>query len=194
MTDDGTVEKEKHMKQLKRRMECWREIILPLNSILLWECRWHPVLIIGFVNVIFSTIWILEPALLTMISVCLLVFALVDYLVPILTSVLCNAQSWTGQKEKKLIEICQNLSSTILQMQCAWTSISKIRHDRPNIYYSATILFLILFAWLGSTINNLLLLYTIVLTVLLMPGLRHKGRARLALKHLYDHLIRRHLS
>lgn len=68
-----------------------------------------------------------------MISVCLLIFALVDYLVPILTSVLCNAQSWTGQKEKKLIEICQNLSSTMLQVQGTWASISKIRHDRPNI-------------------------------------------------------------
>jgi len=68
-----------------------------------------------------------------MISICLLVFAVVDYLVPILTSVLCNAQSWTGQKEKKLIEICQNLSITILQMQGTWTSISKIRQDRPNI-------------------------------------------------------------
>lgn len=166
----------------------------------------------------YSTIWILEPALLTMISVFLLIFALVDYLVPILTSVLCNAQNWTGQKEKKLIEICQNLSVTILQVQGAWTSVSKIRHDRPNIvseiisktmqsikkelffifvfvflpifigylidyyfhisknknlhvtfflfllssqYYSATILFLILFAWIGNTVNNLLLLYII---------------------------------
>lgn len=176
----------------------------------------------------YSTIWILEPALLTMISVFLLIFALVDYLVPILTSVLCNAQNWTGQKEKKLIEICQNLSVTILQVQGAWMSVSKIRHDRPNIvsefisktiqsikkefvfifvfifhkrssqftgylpifigylidyyfhisknknlhvtfflflfssqYYSATILLLILFAWIGNTVNNLLLLYII---------------------------------
>lgn len=68
-----------------------------------------------------------------MISVCLLIFALVDYLVPILISILCNAQSWTGQKEKKLIEVCQNLSTTILQIQSTWTCISKIRHDRPNI-------------------------------------------------------------
>ncbi|XP_011870536.1 PREDICTED: ADP-ribosylation factor-like protein 6-interacting protein 1 [Vollenhovia emeryi] len=194
MTDDGTVEKEKHMKQLKRKMECWREIILPLNSILLWERSWHPGLIVGLVTVIFCTVWILEPALLTMISICLLIFALVDYLVPIFTSVLCNAQSWTGQKEKKLIEICQNLSATMLQVQGIWASISKIRHDRPNIYYSATILFLILFAWIGNTVNNLLLLYIIVIALLLTPGFKHKGRARWALKYVYDHSIRRHLS
>ncbi|KAH0956437.1 hypothetical protein HN011_000360 [Eciton burchellii] len=194
MTDDGTVDKEKHMKQLKRKMECWREIILPLNSILLWERSWHPGLIFGFITVIFCTIWILEPTMLTIISICLLTFALVDYFVPILTSVLCNTQSWTGQKEKKLIEICQNLSGTILQMQNTWISISKMRHDRPNIYYGATILCLILFAWIGNTVNNLFLLYIAVTVILLTPGLKHKGRARSAMKCAYDHLIRRHLS
>ncbi|XP_011256077.1 ADP-ribosylation factor-like protein 6-interacting protein 1 [Camponotus floridanus] len=194
MTDDGTIEKEKHMKQLKRKMECWREIILPLNSILLWERSWHPGLIVGLVTIIFCVIWILEPTLLTMISICLLIFALVDYLVPILTSILCNAQSWTGQKEKKLIEVCQNLSIAILQIQGTWTCISKIRHDRPNIYYGATILCLILFAWIGNTVNNLLLLYIIVNATLLTPGFRHKGRARWAVRYAYNHLIHRHLS
>lgn len=182
------------MKQLKRKMECWREIILPLNSILLWERSWHPGLIVGLITMIFCIIWILEPTLLTMISVCLLIFALVDYLVPILTSILCNAQNWTGQKEKKLIEVCQNLSTTILQIQGAWTFISKIRHDRPNIYYSATILCLILVAWIGNAVNNLLLFYIIVNAILLTPGFKHKGRARWAVRYAYNHLIRRHLS
>lgn len=182
------------MKQLKRKMECWREIILPLNNILLWERSWHPGLIVGIVTVIFCTIWILEPTLLTMISMCLLVLALVDYLVPILTSVLCNAQSWTGQKEKKLIEICQNLSVTIVQIQNTWASMAKIRHDRPNVYYSVTIICLVLLAWIGDTVNNLLLLYVIVNAIFLTPGLRHKGRARWAVRYAYDHLIRRHLS
>lgn len=194
MTDDSVIEKEKHTKQLKRKMECWREIILPLNSILLWERNWHPGLIIGLVTMIFFTIWILEPTLLTIISVFLLIFALIDYLVPILTSVLCNTQSWTGQKEKKLIEICQNLSAIILQMQTLWASISKIRHDRPNIYYSVTIFCLIIFAWIGSTVNNLLLLYITVNAILITPGLRHKGRVQWAIRCAYNQLIRRHLS
>ena len=41
------------MKQLKRRMECWREVILPLNSILLWERSWYPGLILGITTIIF---------------------------------------------------------------------------------------------------------------------------------------------
>ncbi|XP_032683450.1 ADP-ribosylation factor-like protein 6-interacting protein 1 [Odontomachus brunneus] len=194
MTDNGTAEQEKHMKQLKRRMECWREVILPLYSILLWERSWHPGFIIGLITMIFSSIWILDPSLLAIISFCLLILALVDYLVPILTSLLCNAQSWTGQKEKKLIEICQNLSATMTQIESMWTSLARIRLDRPNSYYCATIICLLLFVWVGNTVNNLLLLYIIVNAILLTPGLRHKGRARWAVKYAYNRLIRRHLS
>ncbi|EFN80543.1 ADP-ribosylation factor-like protein 6-interacting protein 1 [Harpegnathos saltator] len=193
MTDNEAAEQEKHMKQLKRKMECWREVILPLYSVLLWERSWYPGLIFGFVTTIFCTIWILELSLLAIVCISLSIVALIDYLVPVLTSLLCNAQSWTGQKEKKLIEICQNLSTTMAQIENIWTSAAKIRIDRPSIYYSVTISCLLLFAWISSTINNLLLFYIIVNAILLTPGVRHKGRARWAIILAYDRLIRRHL-
>lgn len=34
----------------------------------------------------------------------------------------------------------------------------------------------------------------LVTAMILTPGLRHKGRARWAVRYAYDHLIRRHLS
>lgn len=80
-----------------------------------------------------SLIWMLEPAVLTIISVSLLVLALIDYIVPPVTSVLCPVYSWTGQKEKKFNEICQNLSVLILQLQCLWKTILQTRNDRPNV-------------------------------------------------------------
>ncbi|XP_029031910.1 ADP-ribosylation factor-like protein 6-interacting protein 1 isoform X2 [Osmia bicornis bicornis] len=165
------------MKQLKRRMECWRELILPLNSILLWERSWYPGLILGITTTIFFLIWMLEPAFLTIISIFLLLLALIDYLVPPMTSLLYPVNSWTGQKEKKLNEICQNLSITILHLQNLWRSMLQTRKDRPNVYYAAIITFLVICIWIGSTINNLLLSYITVNIVLLMPGLRHRGRA-----------------
>ncbi|XP_034170821.1 ADP-ribosylation factor-like 6 interacting protein 1 [Osmia lignaria lignaria] len=177
MTDNTGIEREKHMKQLKRRMECWRELILPLNSILLWERSWYPGLIFGITTTIFFLIWMLEPAFLTIISIFLLLLALIDYLVPPMTSLLYPVNSWTGQKEKKLNEICQNLSITILHLQDLWRSMLQTRKDRPNVYYAAIITFLVICIWIGSTINNLLLSYIAVNIVLLMPGLRHRGRA-----------------
>lgn len=182
------------MKQLKRRMECWREIILPLNSILLWERSWYPGLILGFTNFLFLLIWFMEPALLTVISVCLLVVALVDYFVPILSSAFFSTNSWTGQKERKLEEICQNLSVAILQLQGLGKTMLNARNNRPNIYYGSTTLCLVLLAWLGSTINNLFLIYLAVNAILLAPGLRHKGRAQQAIKFIYNYLMHRKLS
>ncbi|XP_054006667.1 ADP-ribosylation factor-like protein 6-interacting protein 1 [Hylaeus anthracinus] len=188
MTDSAGTEREKYMKQLKRKMECWREVILPLNSILLWERSWDPGLILGITSTIFFLIWVLEPALLTIISVSLLVLALIDYLVTPLASFLCTVNSWTGQKEKKLNEICQNLSVTILQLQNLWRSMLQMRNDRPNIYYAGIITCLIICIWIGSTINNLLLFYIAVNVILLTPGLRHKGRAMSAIAFVHDYV------
>ncbi|XP_053994021.1 ADP-ribosylation factor-like protein 6-interacting protein 1 [Hylaeus volcanicus] len=188
MTDSAGTEREKYMKQLKRKMECWREVILPLNSILLWERSWDPGLILGITSTIFFLIWVLEPALLTIISVSLLVLALIDYLVTPLASFLCAVNSWTGQKEKKLNEICQNLSVTILQLQNLWRSMLQMRNDRPNIYYAGIITCLIICIWIGSTINNLLLFYIAVNVILLTPGLRHKGRAMSAIAFVHDYV------
>ncbi|KZC07567.1 ADP-ribosylation factor-like protein 6-interacting protein 1 [Dufourea novaeangliae] len=177
------------MKQLKRQMECWREVILPLNSILLWERSWYPGLILGITSTIFFLMWVLEPAFLTIISVFLLVWALIDYLVPPVTSLLCTANGWTGQKEKKLNEICQNLSATILQLQSLWGSMIQIRNDRPNIYCAGIITCLVICMWIGSTINNLLLFYIAVNTLLLLPGFRHKGHAMSAITFVRDYLF-----
>ncbi|KAI4492079.1 hypothetical protein M0802_010087 [Mischocyttarus mexicanus] len=163
MPDNMSSEKEMYMKQLKRAMECWREVVLPLNSILLWEKLWYPALILGLTTTIFCMIWMLEPALLTLISLSLLILALVDYFVPTIIPIFCTADSWTGQKEKKLNEICHNISEAILQFQSSWRYIINMRYSRPNFYYGTIMVFLMLFAWLGNTINNLLLSYIAVL-------------------------------
>lgn len=44
------------MKQLKCQIEHWREIILPLSSILIWERPWYPGLIIGINSTIFLSV------------------------------------------------------------------------------------------------------------------------------------------
>jgi hypothetical protein len=44
---------DKRVKQLKRELEGWREVILPLNSILLWEKNWYPGMLVGITTVFF---------------------------------------------------------------------------------------------------------------------------------------------
>ncbi|XP_017891469.1 ADP-ribosylation factor-like protein 6-interacting protein 1 [Ceratina calcarata] len=186
MADSATIEREKHTKQLKRKIECWRELILSLNSILLWEQSWYPALILGITTTIFLLIWTLEPTVLTIISVSLLVLALIDYIVPPITSFLSPANNWTGQKEKELDEICQNLSALILQLQSLWKLMLQTRKDRPNFYCAGIIICLMLCIWIGNTVNNLLLFYIAVNAILLMPGLRHKKRPMAVINYVRD--------
>lgn len=67
-----------------------------------------------------------------MMSISLLIAALIDYLVPILSSTFFAANSWTGQKERKLDDICQSLSLTIFRLQNAWNILWDTRNNRPN--------------------------------------------------------------
>ncbi|XP_046736603.1 ADP-ribosylation factor-like protein 6-interacting protein 1 [Diprion similis] len=194
MPDTPAVEKDKQMKQLKRCMECWREVILPLNSILLWEQSWHPGLILGLTTSIFLLMWFMEPAILTVISVGLLLMALGDYLGPILISTFCSTNSWTGQKERKLDEICQRLSNAITQLQSIWKTALWARTNHANMYYGVITAVLLGLALIGNTVNNLFLMYVIVNSLLLLPGLRHNGRMQQPIKLLCSYLTRPKLS
>ncbi|XP_063972810.1 ADP-ribosylation factor-like protein 6-interacting protein 1 [Diachasmimorpha longicaudata] len=182
-------EKEKCMKQLKRRMEPWREAVLPINSVILWEKSWYPGLIFGAITTLFLFIWMLEPTFVTIISISLLLAALIDYLVPVLSSTFISSTAWTGHKEKKLEEICLNLSEVIIQVQNTWKYLLNARNNRPAVYYGSITLGLSLLAWLGNIVNNLLLMYLIVSISLLLPGLKHKGRVQRALQYVYKYLM-----
>ncbi|KAF4524560.1 hypothetical protein B566_EDAN002835 [Ephemera danica] len=159
MTDMAN-EQEKRVKQLKRSLEGWREVVLPLHSLLTWKEKWYPGVIFGFITMIFLFVWWLDPAVLTLVSVLAILTVLVDYLVPTLASSFCRADSWTGTKEKRLEEVCRSLVS-------AETCLRS--------YYVVVLALLFLAAYIGSIINNMLLTYFIVLLITLAPGLCRQG-------------------
>nr|CAD7604665.1 unnamed protein product [Timema genevievae] len=166
---------DKRVKELKRELEGWREVILPLNSVLLWEKNFYPGLLAGVTTAFFLLFWLLDPSLLTTVSVIGLVAALVDYLVPTLTASLCHPESWTGAKERKLEDICRALVITEHQGISYCKTFYEMRNTRPKMYYLSVIVSLVFLAWLGNTVNNLLLTYLFVLVLLLLPGLKHHG-------------------
>lgn len=171
----ASVEQEKRVKQLKRELEGWREVIIPVNSILLWEKNWYPGMLVGLTSSVFLFLWYLDPSVLTTVSVLGLITTLVDYLVPTLTASICHPDSWTGLKERKLEEICRNLITTQTQFAFYWTLFYDMRQSRPRVYYAAVVSSLLCLAWLGNIINNLLLTYVLITSAILLPGLKHHG-------------------
>lgn len=174
MTDMAN-EQEKRVKQLKRSLEGWREVVLPLHSLLTWKEKWYPGVIFGFITVTFLFVWWLDPAVLTLVSVLGILAVLVDYLVPTLAASFCRADSWTGTKEKRLEEVCRSLVSAETCLRSVCTGLGAWRTSRPKLYYVVVLALLFLAAYIGSIINNMLLTYFIVLLITLAPGLCRQG-------------------
>ena len=47
------IVQEKKVKQVKRRLESWRECLVGLSSVLLWEKPWFPPILITAVTSVF---------------------------------------------------------------------------------------------------------------------------------------------
>ncbi|XP_059484415.1 ADP-ribosylation factor-like protein 6-interacting protein 1 isoform X2 [Neocloeon triangulifer] len=166
---------EKRVKQLKRSLEGWREIVLLLHSVLIWEQQWHVGALVGVITTEFLLVWWLDPTILTLFSVLGLTAVLVDYLVPLVASNFFRSENWDGAKEKKFEQICKILASSESTVCNVWSSFYAWRESRPKLYLVTVITTLLVTSYLGSIINNLFLTYLIVVLISVIPGLRHRG-------------------
>lgn len=171
----ASVEKEKTVKKLKRELEGWREVILQINSVLLWDKNWYPGLLAGITSSLFLLFWMLDPSLLTTASCICLFITVLDYIVPAISSSICNPANWTAAKEKQLEDICKAIVNNQTLAVQYWSAIKDLKVSRPKLYYPVVILILAFLAWIGNEINNLVLTYLIVTASLMLPGLKHHG-------------------
>ncbi|XP_054271363.1 ADP-ribosylation factor-like protein 6-interacting protein 1 [Macrosteles quadrilineatus] len=178
-----------HVKRLKRELEGWREIVLQMNSVLLWEKNWYPGVLAGASTILFMLLWLAEPSLLSAVSCAGLLITLLDYLVPTLSATMYNPALWTGAQEKQFENICRTLVQTYATATHQLVAFKDLKLTSPKLYYSVTIFSLTLLAYIGNKVNNLLLTYLIVTAVLLLPGLSHHG-----LLHKYYQLILQNIA
>jgi len=163
------------VNQLKRDLEGYRELILPLNKVLEWEQNHYPAILVGIITLIFSIMWYLEPSVLT--SVCLLgiIFSITDFALPTLTSYLFSSAEWTVIQERQFEAICVRLLNAKKHIINSKNNLLSLKRDKPKIYLLVLMGTFALMAWLGSLIDNLLLTYLLVIGVALVPGLRKRG-------------------
>ncbi|GJQ86867.1 hypothetical protein Trydic_g19535 [Trypoxylus dichotomus] len=169
------ADEETQLNKLKSAIKNWREIILPVSSVLLWEKSWHPCALIGGTTILFMSIWLLDPSLLTAISIIGLTITISDYIVPLLTASMMKGDTWSEKKEKQLDEICMMLLKYYNVVVNRATTFCELRALKPKLYYSCTIITLMMLAWIGNNINNLFLTYLFIVAILLLPGMDQNG-------------------
>lgn len=78
-------------------------------------------------TILFTLLWLLDPSVLTLVSMIGLILTLCDYLVPSLASSLFKVDKWNGKKEKDFEDLCVNLILYKAKLELAWASYYKMK-------------------------------------------------------------------
>ncbi|CAF1367895.1 unnamed protein product [Adineta steineri] len=160
--------------ELKQSLAIWRNILLPLNNLLEWEHKYDPLVIFGIITFIFIFILQANPSVLTLVSCVILVFVLIDLLVPMAIRIIYKNDNWTSTKDSKYTRLCERIANFEDHIKQLCESALKMRKERPLMYLMIGAIFLAFIAFCGQRIDNLLLSYLTTLTICLVPGIRNR--------------------
>jgi len=162
---------------IKKDLEGWREVLIPLSSFLKWDKPYYPAVMIGLVTFLFSIIWYFDMSTLTTVSLLGMLVGIIDFAVPYFGPNITGLTTWTVKEEVQFSEICDKISSVREDIIDIFYGLSYMRQQNAKLFFTITMATLAVFAWVGSLMDNLLLAYIIVSVSLLLPGLRHVGVA-----------------
>ncbi|XP_006637238.1 ADP-ribosylation factor-like protein 6-interacting protein 1 [Lepisosteus oculatus] len=161
--------------QLEEQLQAWGEVILAGDQVLRWTKPWFPAALMGVTTLLFLMVYYLDPSVLTGVSCLVMVLCLADYLVPTLAPRIFGANKWTTEQQQRFHEICGNLVKTQRRVVGWWKRVFALKEEKPKMYFMSVISALVVVAWIGQQVHNLLLTYLIVSFLLLLPGLNQHG-------------------
>ena len=113
----------------------------------------------------------LSPSILTLLSLIGLVITLLDYLGPLLLEKIFSPTQWTGEKEKKLDNVCKSVVNISLLVLSCCTSFCSLKTSSPMTHFGVTTTSLLLLAYIGSMVSGMFLSYILSMLTLMLPGL-----------------------
>jgi len=161
--------------RVKGCLESWREVVIIMDSVLAWDKDWHPAVTAGSLTLTYLILFWLSPSILTLLSIIGLVVTLLDYLGPMLIDKIFCSTQWTGEKEKKLDNVCKSVVNTTFFLSSCWTSLSNLKTTSPITHFGVTTTSLLLLAYIGSLVSGMFLSYIVTMLVLMLPGLYRRG-------------------
>ncbi|ESP04041.1 hypothetical protein LOTGIDRAFT_203419 [Lottia gigantea] len=160
------------LSEIKRDLEGWREALIPLNSLLEWEKPYYPAIIVGTTTFLFLLVWYIQPSVLTTLSLLGLLISAIDLLIPMVGPKLFATDSWTVFHEQQFQQICERIINARNHFIDFKNTMCQLKAEKPKVYFFVVMGILVIQAWIGSLVNNLLLTYLLVNLVFLLPGLR----------------------
>lgn len=172
-------DKKKIFNKVKHDLEQWREVLVILNGLLKWEQSFFPGVIFGVLTFLFIILWWLDLSTLTLIALITMFVTILDFGYPLISKFIFKAENWSGTQEKLYEHIIEEIVDIKVCVEGSIASFFNSRSERSTFYLIAVSLGSIFLAYIGSTFNNLFLLYLVVLVLAMYPGLKEKGVIKL---------------
>lgn len=163
------------LERLKKDLEGYREVMLPINKVIEWEKNYYPVALVAAITLIFSILWYIEPSVLTTVCLFGLVICAIDLALPAISKQFLRSAEWTVVQERQFEAICQRIVNAKKHFANVKQYLIDLKHQKPKQYMVMMMGAFAVLAWFGSLIDNLLLTYLIVVGCVLVPGLRKHG-------------------
>lgn len=163
------------VSRVKHGLERWREVVVKADDLLAWDKDWYAAVVAGIVTAKFIFVWYWDPTLITLLAFSGLFLTLADYLGPRIINQVCGQDSWTGAKEKRYDQVCEDIVALLENVEVAFQYCREARGRKPIVHFLATIGALFTLAWVGNHVNNFFLAYLVSLGLSMLPGLHRKG-------------------
>lgn len=183
---DETAPSPQELGKLKKDLEGYRELMLPLNKVLEWEQNYYPAIVVGVLTFIFLQVWYWEPSLLTAVCLTGILVSVVDFAVPTLNSYIFTSSQWTAVEERQFEAICTRLLNAKKHVVSAKDWLLNLKSEKPKAYLVMMLSVFAVMAWFGSMIDNLFLTYLTVVGLAMIPGLRKRGIIQQVMKQAGD--------
>lgn len=102
---------------MKHNLECCRELILMLSSILKWDKSFYAGIVFGVISFAYLVLWYLNLSTLTLVSILGLFAVIFDYGFPIVSKFVFKSTTWTGVQEKAFEDVCAELLAIKLKLR-----------------------------------------------------------------------------
>ncbi|XP_017493752.1 PREDICTED: ARL-6-interacting protein 1 homolog [Rhagoletis zephyria] len=170
-----SVEQKRAYNKLKHDMEPWRNLIVQLDSVLSWEKNFYPAIIAAAISTFYLLLWALDMSTVTTLALAGLFALAIDFLYPSVSRFLFSPDNWNGSQEEQFERVCTQLCNLKSTLSGWYEYLFSAKERKSTLFVTIMSVALLTLAWIGTIINNLLLMYLITMVLALYPGVQEKG-------------------
>ncbi|XP_061396739.1 ADP-ribosylation factor-like protein 6-interacting protein 1 [Musca vetustissima] len=169
------VDQKRAFNKLKHDLEPWRNVIVHIDSLLVWEKNFYPAIIFAAVSIFYLSLWAMDLSIITMVALAGLLGVIFDFLYPTISKLLFNTDQWSGKQEAQFENVVTQLCDIKFLLLGWYEYLFANKEKKSTVFVIIMSIVLLTLAWIGAIFNNLLLMYFVTLGLAMYPGIQDKG-------------------